>query len=569
MLDLGLLVAGSSFRGEFEQRLKQILAEIKRDPDIILFIDEIHNIVGAGSAMGAMDAANILKPSLARGEIRCIGATTTEEFKKHIENDAAFERRFQVIYIAEPSIEKSIEILQGIKGNYEKFHGVAITDLAIRAAVNLSERYIQEKFLPDKAIDLIDEAASAIKIKKQANALELDCANLEKEFNNISEQKKQAVMREEYEKAIGLREKEDELVLKISAIRNKIGTENEKIAGEITENDIKKIISKITRLSTDELDIEGRSRLISLEQKLSEKIIGQSAAIQTLTQHLKKAWVGISDAQRPIGSFIFLGPSGVGKTELAKTLAAALFLDSQSLVRIDMSEYGESFNISKLIGSPAGYIGYKDMNNLCDRVKKHPHSIVLFDEIEKAHPQIFHILLQILEDGHLTDASGKKVNFKNTIIIMTSNIGSEEFKKTTTLGFADASVLTAQLGSFEDAKKNVLEKLTKFFKIEFLNRIDKTIVFEPLNADTIEKIIKIQILELEKKLAEKNITLTYNTSVIKFLAKISYSPHIGARAIRKNISEYIENSIAEKILSQDTPAKVLHISEKSGKIVIS
>lgn len=568
-LDLGLLIAGSSFRGEFEQRLKQIISEIKRDPDIIIFIDEIHNIIGAGSAMGAMDAANMLKPSLSRGELRCIGATTTEEYKKHIENDAAFERRFQVIHIAEPSMEKTIEILHGIKENYEKFHKVIISDTAIHAAVMLSHRYIQEKFLPDKAIDLIDEAASAIKIKKKAHPLKQNFFKLENEYNAIIESKKQAVMNENYDAAFDYRRKEDELLTRIAELKNMLLLEDKKITGQITDKEIKEIISKMTRIPVNELDEEGRAKLICLEKKISEKIIGQDEAIQTVAQHIKRAWVGITDGKRPIGSFIFLGPSGVGKTELAKTLAETIFDSSQSLIRIDMSEYSESFNISKLIGSPAGYVGYKDMNNLADRVKKRPYSIVLFDEIEKAHPQIFHLLLQILEDGHLTDASGKLVNFKNTIIIMTSNIGTEDFNKTAILGFQDNEIKTRENSAFENTKKNVLEKLSKFFKVEFINRIDKIIVFNPLSMSSIKKIVELEFRELENKMAEKNIKFTYEPLTIQHIAKISYDPHLGARSVRKNISEHIETPLADFLLaSATTKNHALHISVKNGKIEI-
>lgn len=565
-LDLGLLIAGSSFRGEFEQRLKQIIAHIKRDSDIIVFIDEIHNIIGAGSAMGAMDAANILKPSLARGEFRLIGATTMEEYKKNIENDAAFERRFQVVHISEPNIQNSIEILHGIKGSYEKFHRVAITDSAIKTAVKLSHRYIQEKFLPDKAIDLIDEAASAIKIQKHRPELEQNIYHLENEYNKIIELKKQAVANENYDSALNLRSQEDRLLEKISELKNALEKDYKKIDGEITEKEIKEIISKITGVPMEDLDGDGKTQLLSLEKKLSEKIIGQTDAIHTVSQHVKKALVGLSDPRRPLGSFIFLGPSGAGKTYLAKTLAQILFNDPVSFIRLDMSEYSEAFTISKLIGSPAGYVGYKDMNNLTDRVKKRPYSLVLFDEIEKAHPQIFHLLLQILEDGHCTDASGKTVHFKNTIIIMTSNIGSNDFHKTMRIGFDDNVKKSGEDAAFEDVKKNVLEKLSKFFSAEFLNRIDASIVFKPLGIKTIEKIAELGIKELSEKLMEKNVKVEYSPSVIQYIAKISFTPNLGARAIRKNISEYIEYPLAEKLLSENT--NHIHIGVKNGKIVI-
>ena len=567
-LDLGLLIAGSSFRGEFEQRLKQILIEIKQNPNIILFIDEIHNIIGAGSAMGAMDAANILKPSLARGEIRCIGATTSEEYKKHIENDAAFERRFQIVHIAEPSVEKTIDILFGIKENYEKFHHVFITDEAIQAAAKLSYRYIQDKFLPDKAIDCIDEAASSIKIQKGMHPLEQNMQELEDKYNSIIEMKKQAVINEEYDTALNFRAEEDALLKKISELKNLLSLENKKIEGRITEKHIREAISRASRIPMDDLNEEERNKWMTLEKKISEKIIGQNEAVHTLSQHLKRSWAGISDRSRPLGSFIFLGPSGVGKTELAKILAETIFHHQKSLIRVDMSEFSESFNISKLIGSPAGYVGYKDANLLTDRVKKQPYSLVLLDEIEKAHPQIFNIMLQILEDGNLTDASGKTVSFRNTIIIMTSNLGTEDFNKTASMGFGEKGD-EATNQTFESTKKNVLEKLTKFFKQEFLNRIDKTIVFKPLGSESIQNIVNLQIKDLGKRLSEKNIELNYDSKVTQWIADKSYAPHLGARAIRNTISEHIETPMADFLLSKPkSETRGLHISLKSGKIEI-
>jgi len=571
-LDLGMLIAGSSFRGEFEHRLKQIILEVKNDPDIIIFVDEIHNIVGAGAAAGSMDAANILKPSLARGEVRCIGATTLEEYKKHIENDMAFERRFQTVMVNEPSAQKTIEILMGTKIHFEKFHKVSITDDAIRAAVELSGRYFQEKFFPDKAIDLIDEAASSFKIKIKPDEAYNEVRDLEKECLKISDQKKKAVIFEDYDLALNLRQKEEKLLEAIHQLKSRHSHNGAKTLGSISEKEIKEMVSKMTNIPLQDLTAHERKQILSLEEKIKEKIIGQDAAIKTIVEYIRRAWVGIHDAERPIGSFIFLGPSGVGKTELAKTLAQAVFHDSRALIRIDMSEFAEGFNISKLIGSPAGYVGYKDPTNLTDRVKRKPYSVVLFDEIEKAHPQVFNLILQVLEDGRLTDASGKTANFKNTIIIMTSNIGSDSFNKKAKIGF-DAQLkhdVTFAENEFKETKKQVLEKLSKFFRVEFLNRIDKVMVFEPLNKDAIEKIVAIELAKLEKKLKEKNIHLRTDASAIEYIGKISYAPNLGARAVRKNVLEYIENPIAEKILSEnlDSSGKELVILYKNKKIII-
>ncbi len=571
-LDLGMLIAGSSFRGEFEHRLKQIILEVKNDPDIILFVDEIHNIVGAGAAAGSMDAANILKPSLARGEVRCIGATTLEEYKKHIENDMAFERRFQTVMVHEPSMQKTIEILMGTKIHFERFHKVSITDDAIRAAVELSGRYFQEKFFPDKAIDLIDETASSFKIKIKPDEAFGEIRELEKEYSKISDQKKKAVIFEDYDLALNLRHKEEEILKTMSRLKLRHSHVGSKTLGAISDTDIKETVSKITNIPVQDLTAHEKKQILSLEEKIKENIVGQDVAIKTIVEYIRRAWVGIHDAERPIGSFIFLGPSGVGKTELAKTLAQAVFHDSRALIRIDMSEFAEGFNISKLIGSPAGYVGYKDPTNLTDRVKRKPYSVVLFDEIEKAHPQVFNLILQVLEDGRLTDASGKTANFKNTIIIMTSNIGSDLFNKKAKIGFDARHRHDIQytVGEFEETKKQVLEKLSKFFRVEFLNRIDKVVVFEPLNKLAIEKIVRIEIAKLEKKLKEKNINLRSDTRAIEHIAKLSYAPALGARAVRKNVLEHIENPIAEKILSEnlDSSSRELAILYKNKKIII-
>lgn len=551
-LDLGLLIAGSSFRGEFETRIKHIIQEVKNDPNIILFIDEIHNIIGAGSAAGSLDAANILKPSLSRGEIRCIGASTPEEYKKYIENDSAFERRFQILYVQEPTAEKTFEILKGIKSYYETFHKVTIEDGALKASVKLASRYLQEKFFPDKAIDLIDEAASRLKINTKPTPSSDAIKELQKQFEEIIETKKKAVLMENYDAALIMRQKEEMVLSAIDRMKDNALKKEPGTLGAITEKDIKEIVAKITKIPFHILQAQDKENLLHLEEKISEKVIGQNTAVRAVAQSIRRAWAGIHRAQRPMGSFIFLGPSGVGKTELARVLAQTIFYDPHSFIRIDMSEYSESFNISKLIGSPAGYVGYKDATALTDRVRRKPYSLILFDEIEKAHPNIFNLFLQILEDGHITDASGKNVHFKNTIIVMTSNLGSEAFLAHTKIGFNERDKKAEKtFEDFENVRKHALERVQKFFRPEFLNRIDKIIVFDPLELHHLEKIALLQLQELAEVLREENITLCFEAPIAKRLAQISNHPSQGAREVRKNIAEHIENPLAEKLLEQE------------------
>lgn len=571
-LDLGLLIAGSSFRGEFESRLKNIIREVKADPDIILFIDEVHNIIGAGSAAGSLDAANILKPSLARGEIRCIGATTLEEYKKHIESDAAFERRFQIVAVHEPNPEKTLEILRGVRQYFEKFHRVTISDDALTASVQLAHRYIHDRYFPDKAIDLIDEAASRVKVKMKEDEIVTALRQAEKEFSSVLEEKRAAVLHEDYDYALNLRQKEEAVLDRVARLKKLLHANKHKTLGKITEKDIQELVARVTNIPVRELGANQKKELLNIEKELEKHIIGQETAIQAVAEYMRRSWVGMNDPERPLGSFIFLGPSGVGKTELAKTLAQVVFHDPKALVRIDMSEFSESFQISKLIGSPAGYIGYKDSTSLTDKVKKRPHSVILFDEIEKGHPLVHNLLLQILEDGHLTDATGKMVNFKNTIIIMTSNIGSEIFNRRAHIGFEDTASEknTHASESFQEAKKQVLDQLSKFFRIEFLNRIDKVIVFSPLTAAALETIVEIQLEKLLRKLAEKNITLRYDKNLLRHIAKISFAPNVGARSIRKNILDLIENPIARKILSAENTGEnaAITVQIKNKKIII-
>ncbi|MFA6255485.1 MAG: ATP-dependent Clp protease ATP-binding subunit [Patescibacteria group bacterium] len=559
-LDLSLVVAGTSFRGEFENRLKQIIQAVKRNPDIILFIDEIHNIIGVGSAAGSMDAANILKPALARGEIRCIGATTLEGYKKQIESDPALERRFQPVMVNQPSMEQTIEILEGIKNNYELFHQVKIDQKAIIAAAELSERYIPDRFLPDKAIDLIDEAASATKVKMGTDQKTKGLKDLRQQLNEISQKKMDAVAQEKFSLALKYRQQEQDLLIQLESLKAK--KQKPKVLAEITHQDIAQIVAKITGIPLTDLILAEKNRLLKLEKLLAKKIIAQDEALKSVAEFIRRARTGIADANRPIGSFIFLGPSGVGKTEAAKVLAETIFGNKQALIKIDMSEFAESFNISKLIGAPAGYVGYKEDTKLTDAVKRRPYSLVLFDEIEKAHRQVFNLLLQILEDGYLTDGTGKKVSFKNTIIIMTSNLGSESFNRQAALGFQGQTE-----NKTEEIKQEVLKQLQDKFPPEFLSRIDQTIIFNPLATQAISKIIQLQLKELEKRLAKQRLKIEIEPQVIKTLAKISYQPQIGARAIRKNIQELIENKIARKILT--TKSKTIKVGVKDNKIIIN
>jgi len=569
-LDLSSVVAGTSFRGEFENRFKQIITEVQKNPDIILFIDEIHNIINAGSSTGSMDAANILKPALARGEIRCIGATTLQDYKKQIENDPALQRRFQPIIVNQPTVPETIEILQGLKRNYETFHQVRIADNAILAAVELSNRYITDRFLPDKAIDLIDEAAAATKIKTSNDKQFLKINRLENQLQKIIEKKSEKIKNEEFNSALGYKKQEDKIIKLLGQTKKNRLAEKLKKTAEITETDITKIIAKSTGIPVNDLLKSEKNRLLKLEKSLGEKIIGQAEALKIVSESIRRAKTGITNANRPTGSFIFLGPSGVGKTELAKVIAEKVFGSPENLIRIDMSEFSESFNASKLIGAPAGYVGYKEGAKLTDQVKTKPYSVVLFDEIEKAHPQIFNLFLQILEDGQLTDSSGKIVNFKNTIIIMTSNIGSENFNRQAALGF-DAKTNQEKQGAeklFSQTKDQILKQLKSKFLPEFLSRIDKTIIFNPLELSAIIKITKLQLDELKTRLEKQGLKIKFDQKLPRFIAKTGYSAQTGARGIRKTIQETIEGPLAKNILARTTNKKTMTIRIKNDKITL-
>lgn len=548
-LDLGLVVAGTMYRGEFEARFKQITEELKENPEIILFIDEIHTLIGAGGTGGnAMDAANILKPGLARGEIRCIGATTLQEYQKHIESDAALERRFQPIIVEEPSMEDAIAVLKGIKANYESFHHVAISNEAIEAAVKLSVRYIQDKFLPDKAIDLIDEASARLRIKRPANPLDEAAHDLLQKVKDIQQKKLALVRDEKFEEAIALKKKERDLRTQLNQLEQRLAKIEEKQLGTVSAEDIAEVVARMTKVPLQQLLSPEKKRLLMLKEILNDHVIGQDEATSAVAEFIRRSRAGLTQADRPIGSFLFMGPSGVGKTELAKTLARTLFGDEKNIIRMDMSEFSDAFTASKMIGAPAGYVGYKDGSKLTDQVRHKPYSLILFDEIEKAHRDIFNLLLQILDEGQLTDSTGKKVNFKNTIIIMTSNVGLRQFQAQAALGFSSAHQ-SKVVPQYEQVKDEVLKELDRQFRPEFLNRIDKIVVFKPLQPAAIQKIVELQLQDLIKRAKEKQIGITYTKQLVKHIAEIGYTPQEGARAIRRTIQEKIENRLAELLLA--------------------
>lgn len=548
-LDIPSLVAGAKYRGDFEERVKKCLAEAKKMKDIILFIDEIHTIVGAGAAEGAIDAANILKPMLARGEIQLIGATTLKEYRKYIEKDQALERRFQPIYIEEPSLENSIKILNGIKNKYEEHHQVKITDSAIIASVELSNRYINDRFLPDKAIDLIDEASSKVKLKSFIEPSELK--KTKKELDEINNLKECAIDNQEYEKAANLRDRELELLDNLEKENEKWNDIKNKKVITITKADIELIISKWTGIPVYKISESENEKLKELENNLSKKVVGQNEAIKTISKAIRRSRVGLRDPNRPIGSFFFLGPTGVGKTELSKALAECLFGNENSMIRLDMSEYMESSSISKLIGSPPGYVGYDDSNEFTEKVRLKPYSVILFDEIEKAHPDVLNLLLQILEDGILTDSQGRKVSFKNSIIIMTSNIGARLIVENKKLGFSNND----EELQYIDIKKSVMNELKKELKPEFINRIDEIVIFHKLERKEIKKIVDIMLEKVLERLGNQEYYLEIDDSVKELIIDKGYNREFGARPIRRAMQNYLEDLLADEILNQNIKKK--------------
>lgn len=547
-LSLSSVVAGTKYRGEFEERMKSIIDEAtKIDNEIILFIDEIHTLSGTGSAEGSMDAANLLKPALSRGSLQIVGATTLDEYRKHIEKDKALERRFQTITVEEPDKEACSQILQGLRPTYEKFHNLTITDNAIHSAILLSQRYITDRFLPDKAIDLIDEAAALKGVRSQSN---LPLIREEKEkINKIEKDIEKRVMAQDYEKASTLKLKKEEILKKIEAIKE--ANQKELKRNKIDENDIGKIVAKITGIPVTKLMKDESKKLAQLEDVLHQRIISQNEAVSEVAKAIRRSRVGIASHNRPIGSFIFLGPTGVGKTELVRSLAKEVYNNKDALIKIDMSEFMERHNVSRLVGATAGYVGYDEGGQLTEMVRRKPYSVVLFDEIEKAHPEFFNLLLQVLEDGILTDAKGKKVDFRNTVIIMTSNLGAKQLtQEAAKIGFALNTDERKQAeDDFDEKKEQVLKEMKNTFRPEFLNRIDKVVVFRPLSHEDIKKIVDLQIQELNERLQERKIHLELAPLALEHLAKVSYDPQYGARPARRKIQDLIEDPIAEKILN--------------------
>ena len=567
-LDISGMVAGAKYRGDFEERIKKALGEVKKAGDIILFIDEIHTIVGAGAAEGAIDAANILKPMLARGELQLIGATTLNEYRKYIEKDAALERRFSPVNVKEPSEKDTIKILKGIRDKYEAHHNVKITDEAIEAAVNLSVRYINDRFLPDKAIDLIDEAASKARLKTYTEPDSLK--NLQEELETITKDKEEAVRNQKFEKAASLRDKEKELKTKFEEETKKWKNKNTKSVTNITEENIADVISSWTGIPTKKLTEDENKRLKNLEKNLHERVVGQNEAVEAVAKAIRRGRVGLKDPNRPIGSFLFLGPTGVGKTELSKALAEVLFGDENAMIRLDMSEYMEAHSVSKLIGSPPGYVGFEEGGQLTEKIRRKPYAVILFDEIEKAHPDVMNMLLQILEDGRLTDSTGRTVNFKNTVIIMTSNLGARLITDKKTLGFANNEDKKEDGNKeYEETKKEVMDVLKKELRPEFINRIDEIIVFHKLNDDEISCIIDIMLKQVVERLKAQKIEIELDESVKKLIAEKGIDKNFGARPLRRTIQNLLEDRLAEEIIDGKlNKDKVTKIGVKNGKVVV-
>ena len=565
-LDMGLLIAGTKYRGEFEERLKKIMDEIRQAGNVILVIDEMHTLIGAGAAEGAIDAANILKPALSRGEIQVIGATTLDEYRKHIEKDAALERRFQSVLIEEPSIDDSIEIIRGITPKYEEHHRLIISDEAIVAAVKLSSKYITDRFLPDKAIDVLDEASSKVRLK--VSTLSPEGKELDKELRAIIKEKEDAIRNQEFEKASQLRDDEANMKERIREVSEQWRNEHDANKPVVTEENIAEVIGMMTGVPVTKLTESESDRLLNLEKTLHERVIGQNDAIVAISKAIRRARVGLKSPNRPIGSFIFCGPTGVGKTELAKALSEAVFGSEDNMIRVDMSEFMEKHSTSKLIGSPPGYVGYDDGGSLTETVRKKPYSVILFDEIEKAHPDVFNIMLQILDDGRLTDSKGRHINFKNTIIIMTSNVGASMIATQSKLGFTTAE--DEKKDKYEKLKDTVNEEMKKAFRPEFINRIDDIIVFSHLSKEEIRQIVDLMMKDLFKRLDERGLKMEVTDEVKDFMATDGYNEAYGARPLRRLIQRKVEDTLAEEILTgKYHEGDTIVLDMKDGKMFFS
>jgi len=567
-LDIGALVAGTKYRGEFEERLKKVIDEIKAAGNCVLFIDEFHTMVGAGAAEGAVDAANILKPSLARGELQCIGATTLDDYRKYVERDAALERRFQPVLVEEPSVDETLEILRGVKGRYEEHHQLTISDKALSAAATLSSRYIPDRFLPDKAIDLIDEASSRVRIKRRTIPITLKEARRAQE--SVRKDKEASLAAQQYEYAAELRQRELQIGEKIKQMEQEWQAEQEQEEPVVTEEDIAQVVSMWTGIPVVQLASEETSRLLQMEEALHKRIVGQDEAINSIARAVRRARAGLKDPRHPIGNFIFLGPTGVGKTELVRALAEFMFGSEDALIRLDMSEFMERHTVARLVGAPPGYVGYEEGGQLTEAVRRKSYCAILLDEIEKAHPDVFNILLQIFDDGHLTDAKGRRVDFRNSIIIMTSNIGAELIRKGTTIGFTSRSdeAKTQQM-DYEKMKEKLLGELKKTFRPEFLNRVDGVVVFHSLTKEHIRKIVDLMLAQVSKQLAEKGVKLEVTDAAKDFIGEKGYDEVFGARPLRRVIQDRVEDKLSEDLLrGKFHPGDTAVVDVEEGEIVV-
>lgn len=562
VLDLALMVAGTKYRGQFEERIKAVMEEIKRSHDIIIFIDELHTLVGAGAAEGAIDASNILKPALSRGEMQCIGATTMDEYRKYIEKDAALERRFQTIIVEPPTVEQTIDILKGLRDKYEAHHRVTFSDAALEAAAKLSDRYISGRFLPDKAIDLIDEAGSRARLNVLIIPPEIK--NIEEKLEALRKEKEAHIKSQNFEKAALLRDQERQARQELEQLNRDWSQAKDRMRPEVSAEDIAKIVSQWTGIPIFRLEERESEKLLKIEEELHRRVVGQNEAIAAIASAIRRSRAGIKDPKRPIGSFIFLGPTGVGKTLLARVLAEFMFGDEEALLQLDMSEYMEKFNVSRLIGAPPGYVGYEEGGQLTEKVRRRPYAVILLDEIEKAHPDVFNLLLQVFEDGRLTDSFGRKVDFRNTVIIMTSNVGAELIRKTGSLGFKTQK----EEITYQEMKEKLLEEVKRTFKPEFLNRIDDTIVFRPLLKEDLERIIDIEIGFVVDRLKEHNIALNVSREAKEFLIEKGFDPIFGARPLKRTIQRFLEDPLASEIISKRIKeGQAVNVSRKNEELV--
>ena len=560
-LDLALMVAGTKYRGQFEERIKAVMDEIRRSKNVILFIDELHTIVGAGSAEGAMDASNIIKPALSRGELQCVGATTLNEYRKYIEKDAALERRFQTVKVEAPTVEEAIQILKGLRPKYEAHHKAKLTDEALETAVKLSQRYITGRFLPDKAIDVMDEAGARARINAMTRPP--DVKEIEREIEEIRVEKEAAIKAQDFEKAASLRDKEKQAKEKLDTILTHWREEREEREVIVTADDMMHIISKVTGVPLQRMEQKETAKLLAMEEEMKQRVIGQDLAVTAISKALRRSRADLKDPRRPIGSFVFLGPTGVGKTFLARTLAEFMFGDSDALIQIDMSEYMEKFTASRLIGSPPGYVGYEEGGQLSEAVRRRPYSVVLFDEIEKAHPDVMHLLLQILEDGKVTDSLGRKIDFRNTIIIMTSNVGADLIKRQTTMGFGAAQ----DIHDYETMRGKIMEETKRVFKPEFLNRLDEIIVFRTLEKVDLLRIVDLEVDKVKARLKLKEIEIVLDNPAHEFVIEKGYDPTYGARPMRRAVEKYLEDPLAEELLKGNVKAgDLVQVSVSNGNL---